>query len=104
MPMFVAGKAMFSQEWTNQGCEYVRKHYDSGNMRALQREATADAVQWLQVISSAPGGQRHLDGQGALARVRGDNAAPTAALLDVTGLTGRAYGARTQSGVGRPPT
>lgn len=81
-------------EWTNHGCPYVRKHYDSGNMQALQREATADGIVWLQVISSAPGEQGHLDGAGALARVRTDNAAPTATLLDPTGVMGRAYGAR----------
>jgi len=80
-------------EWTNSGCPYVRKHYDSGNMQALQREATADGVVWLQVISSAPGEQGYLDGPGALARVRTDNAAPTATLLDPTGVMGRAYGA-----------
>jgi hypothetical protein len=81
-------------EWTNHGCPYVRKHYDSGNMQTLQREATADGIVWLQVISSAPGEQGHLDGAGALARVRTDNAAPTATLLDPTGVMGRAYGAR----------
>jgi hypothetical protein len=81
-------------EWTNNGCPYVRKHYDSGNMQALQREATADGVVWLQVISSAPGEQGYLDGAGALARVRTDNAAPTATLLDPTGAMGHAYGAR----------
>jgi hypothetical protein len=81
-------------EWTNHGCPYVRKHYDSGNMQALQREATADGIVWLQVISSAPGEQGHLDGVGALARVRTDNAAPSATLLDPTGVMGRAYGAR----------
>ncbi|HYD86920.1 MAG TPA: thioredoxin family protein [Vitreimonas sp.] len=80
-------------EWTNSGCPYVRKHYDSGNMQTLQREATAGGVVWLQVISSAPGEQGHLDGPGALARVRTDNAAPTATLLDPTGAMGRAYGA-----------
>jgi hypothetical protein len=81
-------------EWTNHGCPYVRKHYDSGNMQALQREAAADGIVWLQVISSAPGEQGYLDGPGALARVRTDNAAPTATLLDPTGVMGRAYGAR----------
>lgn len=81
-------------EWTNHGCPYVRKHYDSGNMQALQREATADGVVWLQVISSAQGEQGYLDGPGVVARVRTDNAAPTATLLDPTGVMGRAYGAR----------
>ncbi|MDX2238103.1 MAG: redoxin domain-containing protein [Hyphomonadaceae bacterium] len=82
-------------EWTNHGCPYVRKHYDSGNMQALQREATASGAVWLQVISSAPGEQGHLDAAGARARVQTDNAAPTATLLDPTGVMGRAFGART---------
>jgi len=81
-------------EWTNNGCPYVRKHYQSGNMQALQQDATADGIVWLQVISSAPGEQGYLDGPGALARVRTDNAHPTATLLDPTGVMGRAYGAR----------
>lgn len=82
-------------EWTNHGCPYVRKHYDSNTMQTLQREATADNVVWLQVISSRPGAQGYLDGAGAQARVRTDNAAPSATLLDPTGVMGRAYGART---------
>ncbi len=81
-------------EWTNHGCPYVRKHYDSGNMQTLQRETTADGIVWLQVISSAEGEQGYLDGAGAIARVRADNAAPSATLLDPTGAMGRAYGAR----------
>jgi len=81
-------------EWTNHGCPYVRKHYDAGNMQAIQREAVADGAVWLQVISSAPGEQGYLDGPGARARVQTDNAAPSATLLDPTGVMGRAYGAR----------
>lgn len=80
-------------EWTNFGCPYVRKHYDSRNMQTLQQEATGAGVVWLQVISSAPGEQGHLDGAGALARVRTDDAHPTATLLDPSGVMGRAYGA-----------
>jgi len=81
-------------EWTNNGCPYVRKHYDSGNMQALQEEAAASGVVWLQVISSAQGEQGYLDGPGALARVQTDNAHPAATLLDPTGVMGHAYGAR----------
>lgn len=81
-------------EWTNEGCPYVRKHYDAGNMQTLQREAVANGIVWLQVISSAPGEQGYLDGAGALARVQTDRAAPSATLLDPSGAMGRAYGAR----------
>lgn len=81
-------------EWTNHGCPYVRKHYDSGNMQTLQQEATGDGIVWLQVISSAQGEQGYLDGAGARARVQADNAHPTATLLDPTGIMGHVYGAR----------
>lgn len=81
-------------EWTNNGCPYVRKHYGSGNMQALQAEATGSGVVWLQVISSAPGEQGYLDGPGALARVQSDGAHPSATLLDPSGAMGHAYGAR----------
>jgi len=80
-------------EWTNHGCPYVRKHYDAGNMQSLQRDAVADNIVWLQVISSAPGEQGYLDGAGVRARLQTDNAAPSGTLLDPTGVMGRAYGA-----------
>ncbi|MGE0829779.1 MAG: thioredoxin family protein [Hyphomonadaceae bacterium] len=82
-------------EWTNRDCPYVRKHYNSGNMQGLQREAAGDGVVWLSVISSAPGEQGYFDGQGATAHARSVNATPTAILLDPQGGMGRAYGART---------
>ncbi|MGH6949676.1 MAG: redoxin family protein [Vitreimonas sp.] len=80
-------------EWTNHGCPYVRKHYDSRNMQNLQQEATASGAVWLQVISSARGEQGYLDGAGARARVQTDGAHASATLLDPTGAMGRAYGA-----------
>ncbi|MBI1186849.1 MAG: redoxin domain-containing protein [Alphaproteobacteria bacterium] len=82
-------------EWTNKDCPYVRKHYNAGNMQALQRAATADGVVWLTVLSSAPGEQGHLDAAGANANIQATNAAPTALLLDPDGTMGRAYGAQT---------
>lgn len=82
-------------EWTNNGCPYVRKHYDAGNMQAVQREARERGWVWLQVISSAPGEQGYLDGPGAVARVETDQATVTTTLLDPEGVMGRAYGALT---------
>jgi peroxiredoxin len=81
-------------EWTNHDCPFVKKHY-SGNMQAHQKEATAQGVVWLQVISSAPGQQGHVDGAtaGKLNADRG--AAPTATLLDPKGELGKLYGAQT---------
>jgi len=82
-------------EWTNADCPFVRKHYSSGNMQSLQRDATGKGVVWLSVISSAPGKQGHVDGAGANALSRERGAAPTAVLLDPAGTVGQAYEAKT---------
>ena len=34
-------------EWVNPGCPFVQKHYNSGNMPATQKAATAKGVTWL---------------------------------------------------------
>lgn len=81
-------------EWTNDGCPYVRKHYGSGNMQALQREAAEGGIVWLTVISSAKGEQGYVDGAGANRLTADRKAAPAAVLLDPAGTIGRAYGAK----------
>jgi peroxiredoxin len=81
-------------EWTNEGCPYVQKHY-TGAMQALQREAVADGVVWLTIISSAPGKQGYVEGEEARAWQARNNAAATHLLLDPDGTVGKAYGALT---------
>lgn len=82
-------------EWTNHDCPYVRKHYGAANIQAQQKAATAQGVVWLQVISSAPGEQGHVDGPTALKLNQSRGAAATAVLLDPQGEIGRAYAAKT---------
>ena len=82
-------------EWTNHDCPYVRKHYSAGNMQEQQREAAAQGVIWLSVISSAPGQQGHVSPAEADELTRSRQAAPHAVLLDPEGRIGRAYGAKT---------
>lgn len=82
-------------EWTNHDCPFVKKHYGSGNMQAHQKAATAQGVVWLQVISSAPGQQGHVDGATAQKLNAERSAAATATLLDPAGDLGRLYGAQT---------
>jgi peroxiredoxin len=82
-------------EWTNHDCPYVKKHYGSGNMQALQKEARDAGYVWLSVISSAAGKQGHLTPAEADELTKGRGAAPTAVLLDGDGTMGRAYGAQT---------
>src|SRR5271157_5255651 len=81
-------------EWTNDGCPFVGKHYNSGNMQALQRKATAAGVVWLTVASSAPGEQGYVTPAEAMADLARWQAAPTDFLLDPEGAIGRLYDAR----------
>jgi peroxiredoxin len=80
-------------EWTNHDCPYVRKHYESGNMQALQKEITAQGVVWLTLISSSPGTQGYVSPKQADELTASRKANPTAVLLDPTGVVGKAYGA-----------
>ncbi|HVW77001.1 MAG TPA: thioredoxin family protein [Alloacidobacterium sp.] len=82
-------------EWTNNGCPYTLKHYESGNMQALQREWTAKGVIWLTILSSAKGEQGYMTAVQENAYLRKENASPTAALLDPSGVIGHAYEAKT---------
>ncbi len=82
-------------EWKNHQCPFVVKHYDSGNMQALQKEATDDGVIWLSVISSTLGKQGYVSMNEANQIAQAEGSHATAILQDVTGEIGRLYGART---------
>ncbi len=82
-------------EWTNHECPFVKKHYESGNIPQLQKDATAKGVVWLQVISSAPGKQGYVDGATAIKVNAERGATPSGTILDPDGSLGKLYGAQT---------
>ncbi|KPK81706.1 MAG: alkyl hydroperoxide reductase [Gemmatimonas sp. SM23_52] len=82
-------------EWLNYDCPFVRKHYDSGNMPALQQTYGAKGVIWLAIVSSAPGKQGHFPPDEMNSRSEQAGSAAKAVLLDPDGTVGRLYGART---------
>ena len=82
-------------EWTNHQCPYVRKHYESGNMQALQKESVSDDVVWVSVLSSAPGKQGYVEAEEANSIIAENGAAPTHMILDPSGELGQKYGAKT---------
>src|SRR5215469_9349778 len=88
-----AGKIVIL-EWTNDGCPFVGKHYNSGNMQALQRRYTSEGDVWLTIASSAPGEQGYVTPAEAKADLALWRAAPSDFLLDPDGEVGRLYGAR----------
>jgi len=81
-------------EWLNHGCPYVKKHYNSGNMQALQQTETAAGVVWLSIVSSAPGKQGYEEAADAQATAEKVGSGATAILLDPTGKVGKLYGAK----------
>lgn len=81
-------------EWTNHGCPYVQKHYETGNMQRLQKMAADEDVVWLTVISSRPGTQGHVSAVEANALTESRDAAPAAVILDPSGEIGRLYDAQ----------
>lgn len=81
-------------EWTNHLCPYVEKHYTTGNMQAVQREAAQQGVVWFSIISSAPGAQGNVSPTQANELTASRKASPTAVILDPKGVIGRLYDAQ----------
>jgi peroxiredoxin len=82
-------------EWTNPECPYVRRHYNSGNMPALQKEVATKGAVWLAINSSSQSSGEFTPPE-QMAKWLGDKGgAPRAALIDKDGKVGRLYGART---------
>ena len=82
-------------EWNNPDCPFVVKHYDSQNMQKLQKEATGKGVVWLQVNSGAAGKEGVYPAAKLNEMMKAKGTSATAYLLDPTGQTGKAYGAKT---------
>jgi peroxiredoxin len=82
-------------EWFNSECPFVQKHYESGNMQALQREYTAKGVVWLAINSTSPSHSNFRDESRSAQIMRDWKMTPSALMLDKDGKVGQAYGART---------
>lgn len=82
-------------EWHNNGCPFVRKQYNSGNMQRLQKQWTGQGVTWFTVLSSAPGRQGYVSATEENDYLAKMQATPTAALLDPSGDIGHLYDAKT---------
>ena len=80
-------------EWTNKDCPYVKKHYGSGNMQKVQKEATAMGAVWLSVISAGPGYPGYLNSTQADEYYKNVHSEATAVLLDPGGKVAKEYGA-----------
>ncbi len=82
-------------EWTNPGCPFVQKHYDSGNMPATQKDAAAKGAVWLAVNTTAKDAGDYMAPAALQGWMTSKSGVPTATLMDADAKVGRAYGART---------
>ena len=82
-------------EWTNPGCPYVQKHYNSGNMPATQKDAADKGVVWLSINSTEKGSGDYLEPAKLVSWMSQRKSQPTLTLMDEEGTAGKAYGART---------
>ena len=82
-------------EWFNSECPFVQKHYESGNMQALQARYTQKGVVWLGINSTSPRHSNYRDPVRSLAILKEWKSMPTAFVLDPDGKVGKQYGART---------
>jgi peroxiredoxin len=81
-------------EWTNPGCPFVHKFYDSGTMQALQKTETARGVAWLRINSGGEGQEGFQSVADLASYIKDNRVAATESLLDPSGQVGHAYGAR----------
>ena len=82
-------------EWTNNGCPFVRKHYDSNNMQALQKETAGEDLTWISIVSSAKDKQGYLTAEESNAVIKEEDASPNYKILDASGELGGLYDAKT---------
>lgn len=80
-------------EWTNHECPFVVKHYESGNIPKLQKQAASQGIVWLQIISSAPGKEGYVDAPTAKKLNQERGATPTNTIFDPNGAIGKLYAA-----------
>jgi peroxiredoxin len=81
-------------EWTNPECPFVRKHYTSGNMQALQKEWGAREVVWLSINSTNTGSYEFKTPAQMAQWMQSQGAAQMATLIDGTSAAARSYAAR----------
>ncbi|MFG1482517.1 redoxin domain-containing protein [Halobacteriovorax sp. HFRX-2_2] len=83
-------------EWYNDGCPFVRKHYDSMNMQQTQALAKESGYHWLSINSSNVGKQGYIkDAQAAKNRLQVEKSQAAHFLIDTDGTVGKLYNAKT---------
>ncbi len=81
-------------EWVNFDCPFVKKHYASGNIPALQESYPEKEVVWLTINSSAEGQQGHAENSKQAERASSEGNKAAHFIADTDGKVGKAYDAK----------
>lgn len=82
-------------EWTNPGCPFVRNHYNTRNMQALQEGWGPRGVVWLAIDSSNRSSSDYMPGAKLGQWMQSRGAAQKAVLVDPDSTVARLYQAKT---------
>lgn len=82
-------------EWTNAGCPFVKKQYDSKNMQETQAQAVAEGAVWITINSGAKGEQGYVTPDAAKKLHTDQKSAFSNYVIDESGEIGKLYGAKT---------
>lgn len=82
-------------EWINEGCPFVKGHYNNGNVPSLQKKYTAQGVVWLTINSTRPDHPEAFNAAASKEALTNWNAHATANLMDEERTVGHLYEAKT---------
>ena len=80
-------------EWTSPVCEFTARHYASGAMQNLQKQALAQNVVWIPISSTGKGAPGFMDAPQSQALMKARKIASDYMALDASGTTGRYFSA-----------
>lgn len=82
-------------EWFNEGCPFVKNHYEDGDMQSLQSAYAEKGVVWLTINSTAKDHQDHLTAEETKELAGEWKIEKAKMLLDESGTVGQQYQAKT---------
>jgi AhpC/TSA family len=80
-------------EWTSPVCEFTARHYASGAMQALQKEALGQGAAWVPVSSTANGVPGFMESAAAQSLIAKRGVPLDYIALDADGVIGHMFGA-----------
>ncbi|MEP7234708.1 MAG: redoxin domain-containing protein [Ignavibacteriota bacterium] len=82
-------------EWINEGCPFVKGHYENGHIPSMQQVYTAMGVVWLTINSTRPDHPEAFNAAASKEFLTKWHSKATAHLMDEDRTVGHLYGAKT---------